>query len=173
MLFRSFQMQDAGVRNFVLCGEEAWEKGTHFFKELDHVVRIDGQTGAQSEDTDLLSLEELVEKGQKLNEDNPQMFETILSDASPDDLITIIYTSGSTGTPKGVELTHYNLVAQVMAAGDLIPRSFGIERALSVLPTAHIFERTLTLFYIASDISLYFVDDMLRTADCEIGRAHV
>ena len=161
-----FQMEDAGVRNFILCGEEAWEKGTHFFKELDHVIRIDSLDGAQSQETTLLQLEELVQKGEKLDTDNPQIFDTILSDASPDDLITIIYTSGSTGTPKGVELTHYNLVAQVMAAGDLIPPSYGVERALSVLPTAHIFERTLTLFYIASNISLYFVDDILRTADC-------
>ncbi|MBT3784518.1 long-chain fatty acid--CoA ligase [bacterium] len=161
-----FQINDAKVKTFVLSGEEAWDKGSEYFSELENVIRVDvGSDSAGPDGPQITKLDRLIERGKELDETNPQLFDTMLLDAQPGDLITIIYTSGSTGVPKGVELTHTNLVEQVLAAGQLIPASYQIKKALSVLPTAHIFERTITLFYIASDISLYFVDDIQKTAD--------
>ena len=82
-------------------------------------------------------------------------------DVKAGDLATIIYTSGSTGRPKGVELTHDNLISQVNDAQDAIvlePQ----DKALSLLPLAHIFERMVMLYYMASGISIYFVDDVQK-----------
>lgn len=63
------------------------------------------------------------------------------STPQPDDLASIIYTSGTTGDPKGVELTHWNFVSVVNAARDLM---IWDENSvfLSLLPLAHIYERT-------------------------------
>jgi long-chain acyl-CoA synthetase len=58
-----------------------------------------------------------------------------------DHLATLVYTSGTTGWPKGVELTHGNLLSNLEG----ILRVLAVrpsDRLLSMLPLAHIFERT-------------------------------
>jgi long-subunit acyl-CoA synthetase (AMP-forming) len=62
---------------------------------------------------------------------------------APDDLATLIYTSGTTGPPKGVELTHANLVAQMLGLRDALGLGEGW-RCVSWLPMAHIAERLCT-----------------------------
>ncbi len=83
---------------------------------------------------------------------------------SPDDLATIIYTSGSTGQPKGVELTHQNLTIQVKDAQTALPLQHD-DIILSLLPLAHIFERTVMLYYLASGSKVYFVDEIQKVGE--------
>ena len=85
-------------------------------------------------------------------------------EANPDDVFSIIYTSGNTGTPKGVMLSHKNIVTQLHDINKLIdlPKD---EVALSLLPLAHIFERTVMSYYLSRGISIYFVDDVLNVAN--------
>lgn len=70
-------------------------------------------------------------------------FFNISQQALPDDLITIIYTSGTTSDPKGVMLTHRNIMHNVVN----VPLTLGDfnehDRFLSVLPSWHIYERTV------------------------------
>src|SRR5690606_27366857 len=68
------------------------------------------------------------------------------------------YTSGSTGNPKGVALTHGNIVSQLRAAAQRFPLSAGRDSALSFLPLAHIFERMVACFYLASGVSVRFAE---------------
>lgn len=80
-------------------------------------------------------------------------------DIGENDLATIIYTSGSTGLPKGVELSHKNLITQIIDTR----RCFEMEReykVLSFLPLAHIFERMVMSFYLSTGVSIYFADDV-------------
>jgi long-chain acyl-CoA synthetase len=59
-----------------------------------------------------------------------------------DDLATIIYTSGTTGRPKGCELTHRNLLFDVMTSADGLRGMFNDAGAtLLFLPLAHVFGR--------------------------------
>ena len=59
-----------------------------------------------------------------------------------DSLATIVFTSGTTGRPKGVQLTHANILSNVIAATAAVP--IGPEdRLLSFLPLSHMFERTV------------------------------
>lgn len=65
--------------------------------------------------------------------------------AKSDDLLTLIYTSGTTGPPKGVEITHANALAAAAGLRDTI--DFPDPTAVvSYLPTAHIAERSISLY---------------------------
>lgn len=81
-------------------------------------------------------------------------------EAFEDEVFSIIYTSGNTGTPKGVMLTHKNIVSQLQDINTLIDLKKEKEIALSLLPLAHIFERTVMSYYLSRGISIYFVDDI-------------
>lgn len=76
----------------------------------------------------------------------------------PEDTATLIYTSGSTGMPKGVELTHGNIVSQVRNAPRCFPLDPVKDSALSFLPLAHVFERMVVYYYLASGITVAFAE---------------
>lgn len=80
-------------------------------------------------------------------------------EADENDIFSIIYTSGNTGTPKGVMLTHKNIISQLRDINILIGLDNN-EISLSLLPLAHIFERTVMSYYLSKGISIYFVDDI-------------
>lgn len=62
--------------------------------------------------------------------------------AAPSDFATLIYTSGTTGRPKGVMLSHFALLWNAQATTALIPPRRD-DVFLSILPIAHVFERTV------------------------------
>lgn len=83
----------------------------------------------------------------------------------PEDTATLIYTSGSTGLPKGVELTHGNIVSQVQGARRLFPLDPNGDRALSFLPLAHIFERMVSCYYVASGVGVWIASDPKKAGE--------
>lgn len=75
------------------------------------------------------------------------------ADIRREDLFSLIYTSGTTGQPKGVMLTHANIMSQV----DCVPLELSCtDRALSILPVWHIFERMLEIFCISRGACTYY-----------------
>ncbi|QLY28377.1 AMP-dependent synthetase/ligase [Nocardia huaxiensis] len=98
--------------------------------ELEHIVLVEGS----AEGT--ITLAE-VEAAPKADFD----FDAAWQAVKPDDVATLIYTSGTTGPSKGVELTHKNVVAQIVGLvnGPLV---VGIDdRSVSYLPAAHVADR--------------------------------
>lgn len=61
---------------------------------------------------------------------------------------TILYTSGTTGRPKGVPLRHRNLIYLIQQLAVAVQASPG-ERALSVLPIWHSYERAAGYFLLS------------------------
>jgi len=121
---------------------------------LEFVVVLD--TLDRYDDIDRIhSLSDVYELGSERYD--PADVQSWLDDRNPHDLASIIYTSGTTGKPKGVKLTHYNLRSNV----DQVRRRVGPRpdkpedvpsvdadtTTISMLPLAHVFERTTGHFY--------------------------
>jgi long-chain acyl-CoA synthetase len=75
----------------------------------------------------------------------------------PDDTAVILYTSGTTGKPKGAELSHYNVMLNVMTCTE---HSFEIDdtdTVLGCLPLFHTFGQTVAMnmtFYVGGTVVL-------------------
>jgi long-chain acyl-CoA synthetase len=120
-----------------------------------------------AERVDVLSLDELRERGRKYSAEKSDALRQRLDAIKPNDLATIIYTSGTTGNPKGVMLTHENISSNAMTAFSGLHeyvQGEGGEVALSFLPLTHIFARTLHYGLVASGSEIYFTtpDDLGR-----------
>ena len=90
----------------------------------------------------IYSFEKINKIGEDLLNQGDTSFTKIADRAQADDLVTIIYTSGTTADPKGVTLTNSNFLHNLRTA----PPTVGIhkeDRFLSVLPSWHIYERTV------------------------------
>lgn len=84
-----------------------------------------------------------------------------------DQLATLIYTSGTTGEPKGVMLNHANITSNAFGFSgsyDLSPSDL----ALSLLPLAHVYERTIDYAYLFNGAPIAYVEDMTTAAQALI-----
>jgi long-chain acyl-CoA synthetase len=61
----------------------------------------------------LISFLEVQERGRKLGQERPQLFDELVAAGQPTDVALMAYTSGTTGVPKGAMLSHANLIAAV------------------------------------------------------------
>ena len=103
-------------------------------------IKDDVLEAAKAKNVKILFFEDLMKEGGKWRIEHKGEVEAELEKGKGEDIATIIFTSGTTGTPKGVMLTHHNFLAQL----DEIPERIFLnpgERALSVLPVWHVFER--------------------------------
>jgi long-chain acyl-CoA synthetase len=79
--------------------------------------------------------------GRSLDDDEVERRRTAVR---ADDLATIIYTSGTTGRPKGCELSHRNLLFDVLTCSEGLRSVFSETGAtLLFLPLAHVFGRVI------------------------------
>ncbi len=95
---------------------------------------------AQQTGVELFAFNDILEFGRKFRFNNPDVVENELKKGQKDDLAAIIFTSGTTGQPKGVMLTHNNFILQLDELIERIYMNPG-DKALSVLPIWHVFER--------------------------------
>jgi long-chain acyl-CoA synthetase len=88
-----------------------------------------------------------MERGRKLDERDPALFQSLVQAVRPEDEASLIYTSGTTGLPKGVILTHSNFLSNVKSVSTIIEFS-DKDTVLSFLPLSHVLERMVTFTYI-------------------------
>ena len=112
-----------------------------------------------NEDGWVLTWSELVARGTAELDGVRESLEARMSDASPDDLLTLVYTSGTTGRPKGVMITHDNMVYEAGAIeqiGIITPADV----QLLFLPLAHIFAKVLEVTWIKLAHEMAFAESI-------------
>lgn len=106
---------------------------------LNFVILLSDEV-PESESVKILNFSALLEAGKAQD--------LIPVEQTPHTLATLLYTSGTTGKPKGVMLSHGNLLHQIQTLGTIIqpePR----DRALSLLPPWHAYERAAEYFLLS------------------------
>lgn len=97
------------------------------------------------DDAMLISFDEVMATGRKMEKEEPELFEKAIESTRPDDVCLIIYTSGTTGMPKGAMHAHDNILHAVRGVRDTWQINESHE-VLSYLPLCHIAERVLSFF---------------------------
>ncbi len=82
----------------------------------------------------------------------------------PGDLASLIYTSGTTGQPKGVMLTHDNFASNIQGALAVIGLT-GCDRALSLLPLCHSFERLVDYICFFCRVTIAYAEAVDKAAE--------
>ena len=134
-------LDDAGARVAYVEDQEQYDKLVEVGDELPEMVHAIAFEAVEADDAlPVVTLEELRERGRRLEGEAAEGYEARARRTGPDDLATFIYTSGTTGRPKGVMLSHDNFVSNVRSSCQVLPIG-GEDVALSWLPLAHVFER--------------------------------
>jgi long-chain acyl-CoA synthetase len=120
--------------------------------ELEQIIFADGGADAPSE---CLRYETLIASASATDISSYRMR---ASQVLPGQLASLIYTSGTTGEPKGVMLTHNNFCSNVHDVGYDFQLNPAEDVALSFLPLAHVYGRTLDYIYIFGGAALAYVE---------------
>jgi long-chain acyl-CoA synthetase len=112
---------------------------------LRTIVQLDNgysDSNTPREEPDIINFEDLLTRGARALEEDPQRVDRAREEGDGDDTATIIFTSGTTAEPKGVMLSHRNFLHQVENVPKLI--DLGPDDIwLCVLPVWHSFERIM------------------------------
>jgi long-chain acyl-CoA synthetase len=144
-------IDDSDAKIVICSNQELWEKVEAVKNELPKVTHYITYESEAPEG--VLTFDQVLEKGKKVDQENPEFFEKTALGIKPEDVATLIYTSGTTGDPKGVILTHSNFVSNVMACAPLLPFS-DKDTGFSILFLSHSFERMVTFTYLYKGCSI-------------------
>ncbi|MBU2552046.1 MAG: AMP-binding protein [Proteobacteria bacterium] len=94
----------------------------------------------------LITMEEMLEMGEKKAREDPDRFEALIDETNGDDIAVFFYTSGTTGLPKAGLQTHGNIkmMADLMDRRDPV---FESDQSVSYLPIAWIAEQLQNVGY--------------------------
>jgi len=111
-----------------------------------------------------LPIRKIMEKGNRIDAENPGLFESSARSLAPDDLASIIYTSGTTGIPKGVMLTHANFVCNIRTLASIVDFN-ETDTVLSFLPLSHALERMVTFSFLFKGCTIAYAESVETVAE--------
>jgi long-chain acyl-CoA synthetase len=159
----AYILNDAEIRLVFVSDAGQLEKVAEVWGEvpsLEWAVLFDGE----SDDERVMTLDELMARGEEAESTRGEGFRDRALRASPDDVATMLYTSGTTGPPKGVLLSHQNIYSNVQAVRSMF--SAGPEdTAVSFLPLSHILERMVDYWLFANGVTIAYVHNIDLVAD--------
>ncbi len=123
--------------------------------KLRHLIVMEwGQDGGKKKSQrSVHQLRDLEIRGEQIRLEGDRRAEERIKAIVPEDLFTLIYTSGTTGVPKGVQLTHAAIASQISNLPFELSPS---DRALSILPIWHSYERVFKVISISCGLCTYY-----------------
>jgi long-chain acyl-CoA synthetase len=153
----TYILKHSGAKIVVVAGASQLQKLLNCRERIPELEQIIVADGGPDLPTECLHYETLIASagGAEI-----AAYRMRASQVLPGQLCTLIYTSGTTGEPKGVMLTHTNLCSNVTDSCITSDMKSGIDIALSFLPLAHIYGRTMDYVLLLSGISIAYVEDV-------------
>jgi long-chain acyl-CoA synthetase len=147
----------AGAKVVIVCGAPQLQKllaCRSRLPELEHIIVADAGDDVP---TECLRYETLIASASGAE---VAAYRMRASQVLPGQLASLIYTSGTTGEPKGVMLTHTNICSNATDSWSTHDLKPGVDQALSFLPLAHIYGRTMDYVLLFNGISIAYVEDV-------------
>ena len=111
---------------------------------IRHIVYDDPRGMRNYDQPGLISMEQLLEKGQAWDKAHPQAWDAMLGAIQEDDVSVILYTSGTTGKPKGVCQTHASFIGAAKGATE-VDKLGPTDCIISYLPPAWVGDHLFSL----------------------------
>lgn len=120
--------------------------------DIENYICID-----KKEDSEFLSLQDLLKRGKELLEKGDTRFENTV--INPEIMNIILFTSGTTSASKAVMLSQKNLVSNIYALNSVV-KVYPTDRNMAFLPFHHTFGSTGLLFFMSNGVSNVFCDGL-------------
>ena len=142
-----YLVNDSATKFYFAENEEQLDKILEVRGEcptLKQIIVYDMEGLNDFHDDQVISYEEFLKVGEKTDQENPNLWESLVNSVSPDDIAILVYTSGTTGPSKGAMINHTNLLYSINTGYDIFD-VMEHEEQLSFLPLCHILERSVSV----------------------------
>ena len=142
-----YLVNDSATKFYFAENEEQLDKILEVRGEcptLKQIIVFDMEGLNDFHDDQVISYEEFLKIGEKTDQENPDLWESLVNNVSPDDIAILVYTSGTTGPSKGAMINHTNLLYSINTGYDIFD-VMEHEEQLSFLPLCHILERSVSV----------------------------
>jgi len=142
-----YLVNDSATKFYFAENEEQLDKILEVRNEcptLKKIIVYDMEGLNDFHDDQVISYEEFLKVGEKTDQENPDLWKSLVNSVSPEDIAILVYTSGTTGPSKGAMINHTNLLYSINTGYDIFD-VMEHEEQLSFLPLCHILERSVSV----------------------------
>ena len=142
-----YLVNDSATKFYFAENEEQLDKILEVRGEcptLKQIIVYDMEGLNDFHDEQVISYEEFLKVGEKTDQENPDLWKSLVNSVSPEDIAILVYTSGTTGPSKGAMINHTNLLYSINTGYDIFD-VMEHEEQLSFLPLCHILERSVSV----------------------------
>ena len=142
-----YLVNDSATKFYFAENEEQLDKILEVRSEcptLKQIIVFDMEGLNEFHDDQVISYEELLQIGEKTNQEKPDLWERLINNVKSSDIAILVYTSGTTGPSKGAMINHENILYSINTGYDIF-ETMEHEEQLSFLPLCHILERSVSV----------------------------
>ena len=155
----SYILNDAHVAVLFISSAQQLARVQESLDDVPSLKKIIAFDHFETDDPRVVYFADVQAFGRQLDRLQPDLYERLRRQVTPESLATLIYTSGTTGEPKGVMLTHDNILSNVRSVAQAMNIHAG-DVALSFLPFSHIFERVTIYLDLFMQVKIYLAESI-------------